>query len=320
MRGAERIELVRVDPNTGKLESIVEAHVFAQIRSVSSFKLTGGTKGQSSSHPLALPWSRLHALAVHARPARRRGRSADPLPLAPSHPAPPRRLPHRRVRLWADSRPRVRRRQQLVQQAPPGNVRPVGRTPHPPRTVPRRRPQGPRRHGRRHGEEQARLHPQPCASSLPLSPPRAPTGALADPGSSRAQDAAANLTISSPLEAHKPRAIIHSIVGVDVGFENPMFAALEVDYTEADQDPTGAAFEATEKVRLASLPLPPFSSLAQGLTSPSCRADVDVLRARPRPEPRRAEMERADRPEGEPPRARCAPLPPSPLPPSPASH
>lgn len=66
------------------------------------------------------------------------------------------------------------------------------------------------------------------------------------------QDAAANLTISSPLEAHKPRAIIHSIVGVDVGFENPMFAALEVDYTEADQDPTGAAFDAAEKVRRGS--------------------------------------------------------------------
>jgi splicing factor 3B subunit 3 len=56
------------------------------------------------------------------------------------------------------------------------------------------------------------------------------------------------LTISSPLEAHKPRAIIHSIVGVDVGFENPMFAALEVDYTESDQDPSGAAFESAEKV------------------------------------------------------------------------
>jgi splicing factor 3B subunit 3 len=62
------------------------------------------------------------------------------------------------------------------------------------------------------------------------------------------RDAAANLTISSPLEAHKNAAIIHHIVGVDVGFENPMFAALEVDYTEADQDPTGEAFKRTEKV------------------------------------------------------------------------
>ena len=62
------------------------------------------------------------------------------------------------------------------------------------------------------------------------------------------RDAAANLTISSPLEAHKSAAIIHHIVGLDVGFENPMFAALEVEYTESDQDPTGEAFNNTEKV------------------------------------------------------------------------
>ncbi|PFH52598.1 hypothetical protein AMATHDRAFT_1998 [Amanita thiersii Skay4041] len=62
------------------------------------------------------------------------------------------------------------------------------------------------------------------------------------------RDAAANLTISSPLEAHKNAAIIHHIVGVDVGFENPMFAALEVDYTESDQDPTGEAFNNAEKM------------------------------------------------------------------------
>ena len=64
------------------------------------------------------------------------------------------------------------------------------------------------------------------------------------------RDAAANLTISSPLEAHKHQAIIHYIVGVDVGFENPLYAALEVDYAEADNDPTGEAFENAEKARL----------------------------------------------------------------------
>ncbi|KAI0244924.1 hypothetical protein BJV78DRAFT_1290302 [Lactifluus subvellereus] len=36
-------------------------------------------------------------------------------------------------------------------------------------------------------------------------------------------------------------SIVHHIVGIYVGFENPMFAALEVDYVEADQDPTGEA-------------------------------------------------------------------------------
>jgi splicing factor 3B subunit 3 len=62
------------------------------------------------------------------------------------------------------------------------------------------------------------------------------------------RDAASNLTISSPLEAHRAACIIHHIVGVDVGFENPMFAALEVDYTESDQDPTGSAAKAAQKV------------------------------------------------------------------------
>ncbi|GBE80630.1 CPSF A subunit region-domain-containing protein [Sparassis latifolia] len=62
------------------------------------------------------------------------------------------------------------------------------------------------------------------------------------------RDAAANLTISSPLEAHKNTSIIHDIVGLDVGFDNPMFAALEVDYSESDQDPTGEAFNNAEKM------------------------------------------------------------------------
>lgn len=67
------------------------------------------------------------------------------------------------------------------------------------------------------------------------------------------RDAAANLTISSPLEAHKNNAIIHHIVGLDVGFENPTFAALEVDYSESDQDPTGEAFNNAEKVRFSEM-------------------------------------------------------------------
>ena len=44
------------------------------------------------------------------------------------------------------------------------------------------------------------------------------------------RDASARLTISSPLEAHKSHTIVFNIVGVDVGFENPMFATLELDY------------------------------------------------------------------------------------------
>lgn len=61
---------------------------------------------------------------------------------------------------------------------------------------------------------------------------------LSDPGAIEKQklvyilnrDAAARLTISSPLEAHKANTLVYHVVGVDVGFENPMFACLEMDY------------------------------------------------------------------------------------------
>lgn len=55
------------------------------------------------------------------------------------------------------------------------------------------------------------------------------------------RDASARLTISSPLEAHKANTIVFDCCGVDVGFENPTFACLELDYEEADNDPAGEA-------------------------------------------------------------------------------
>lgn len=44
------------------------------------------------------------------------------------------------------------------------------------------------------------------------------------------RDAQENLTISSPLEAHKSSTIVYSLVALDVGFENPIFASLEKSY------------------------------------------------------------------------------------------
>ncbi|KAI6217434.1 hypothetical protein M3Y95_01218600 [Aphelenchoides besseyi] len=55
------------------------------------------------------------------------------------------------------------------------------------------------------------------------------------------RDAHANLTISSPLEAHKSYNICFAVTGIDVGYENPTFACLEMDYEDADNDPTGDA-------------------------------------------------------------------------------
>ena len=62
------------------------------------------------------------------------------------------------------------------------------------------------------------------------------------------RNAQAELTISSPLEAHKPQTLVFALVALDVGYENPIFATLEVDYTESDQDPSGEAFQQVEKL------------------------------------------------------------------------
>ncbi|CAH8655389.1 unnamed protein product [Schistosoma haematobium] len=55
------------------------------------------------------------------------------------------------------------------------------------------------------------------------------------------RDSQARLTISSPLEAHKSNTLVYHMVGVDVGFDNPLFACIEMDYEDADQDSTGEA-------------------------------------------------------------------------------
>ncbi|GFX94121.1 splicing factor 3B subunit 3 [Trichonephila clavipes] len=44
------------------------------------------------------------------------------------------------------------------------------------------------------------------------------------------RDTAARLTISSPLEAPKSNTLVYHMVGVDAGFENPLFACLEMNY------------------------------------------------------------------------------------------
>lgn len=61
------------------------------------------------------------------------------------------------------------------------------------------------------------------------------------------RNAQAELTISSPLEAHKAQTLVFAMIGLDVGYENPIFAALEIDYGDSDQDPTGQAYEEIEK-------------------------------------------------------------------------
>ena len=63
------------------------------------------------------------------------------------------------------------------------------------------------------------------------------------------------LPVTSPTwraQAHKSNTLTFHMVGVDVGFDNPIFAALEVDTEEVENDPD------TNEARTAPLaPRPP---------------------------------------------------------------
>lgn len=63
----------------------------------------------------------------------------------------------------------------------------------------------------------------------------------------RSQEKENAVLISSPLEAHKSQTLVFSLVALSVGWENPTFATLEVDYTDCDHDPSGAAYENVQK-------------------------------------------------------------------------
>ena len=84
------------------------------------------------------------------------------------------------------------------------------------------------------------------------------------------RDTSANLTISSPLEANKSHVITFAVCALDCGLDNPQFAAVELDYGDADQDSHGRGCR-------------------RGAEAPR------VLRARFGVKPRRAEVERGDR-------------------------
>jgi splicing factor 3B subunit 3 len=86
----------------------------------------------------------------------------------------------------------------------------------------------------------------------------------------RTADAA--LTISSPLEAHKSRSLCHAVAGLDVGYDNPVFAAIEEDCGAVDdgeaEGPPGRTLTLYELdlglnhvVRASADPVPPTATL-----------------------------------------------------------
>lgn len=51
------LELVRPDPNTGKVHTLLQTEIFGVIRSMMSFRLTGSTKGEHSAFNISKPGS-----------------------------------------------------------------------------------------------------------------------------------------------------------------------------------------------------------------------------------------------------------------------
>ena len=63
-----RLELLRVDMQTGKLSTVVSTEAFGTIRSLAGFRLTGGTKGEPSYvHCLLVIFTLLFLRLCHRR-------------------------------------------------------------------------------------------------------------------------------------------------------------------------------------------------------------------------------------------------------------
>ena len=62
------------------------------------------------------------------------------------------------------------------------------------------------------------------------------------------RDEAKRMTISSPLDANKSSHLCFALTGLDCGYDNPIFAALEIDYADVDKDSTGEAAVQAQKV------------------------------------------------------------------------
>lgn len=60
------------------------------------------------------------------------------------------------------------------------------------------------------------------------------------------RNAQAEHTISSPLEAHTYGVLILFLVALNAGYASRVFASLEADYSDLDQDLSGQTYPAVE--------------------------------------------------------------------------
>ena len=61
------------------------------------------------------------------------------------------------------------------------------------------------------------------------------------------RNAEGEILISSPHEANQWASLCFAMCALDTGWEHPVFATLEVDYKDAEDDPTGAMYTSREK-------------------------------------------------------------------------
>ncbi|KAK5163433.1 pre-mRNA-splicing factor rse1 [Saxophila tyrrhenica] len=61
------------------------------------------------------------------------------------------------------------------------------------------------------------------------------------------RNAEGGILISSPHEANQWASLCFAVCALDTGWEHPVFATLEVDYNDAENDPTGETYENREK-------------------------------------------------------------------------
>ena len=210
------LELLRPDKDTGKVVSVLTSYAFGSIRSVQAFRLTGASKGTDA--PFAV--TRILRATAH-------GACSVSLARSPFRPA-TRRYGTDYIVLGSDSGRIV-----ILEYRPQKNEF--------------------------HKVHEETFGKTGCRRIVPGQMLAAdPKGRAVMISAVEKQkfvyilnrDASANLTISSPLEAHKTNTLVYSCTGVDVGYENPTFACIEVDYSELDRDPTGEALETNEKVRV----------------------------------------------------------------------
>lgn len=253
-----RLSLLRPDPTQGKVITLLSHDVFGIIRSIAAFRLAGSSKGKLALFATHSPLKR-GLLVIQSRPARSIA-SPNVIGLCLSLYGGPVSCPRHLLTAVADY---------IILATDSGRIAIVEYQPSQNRFT--------RIHLETFGKSGIR---RVIPGQFLAADPKGRACLIASVEKNKLvyvlnRNSQAELTISSPLEAHKPGVLVFSLVALDVGYANPVFAALETEYMEADQDSSGQAAREAETqlvyyeldlglnhvVRKWSEPVDPTSSL-----------------------------------------------------------